>query len=344
MTLVSLRRALSARAGVSEKVADDFLNNLFGSIQEGLQKEGDVNVSGLGTFKLQEMPARESVNVTTGERITIKGYRKVVFTEGTHSAPTKKADEPIDPIKKLGEQAEEIKDILSELGAMKGDALAEGALASDALTDNEENKESDKSESKEEKKKPFNAWLTGLITVAVFALLLVIAYFVLRHQIVSWADGMRSTIEERVGAPDSKDIENCTDLTDQTDAPEPASEEATVATEQVNVTEQTNHTETQEQAKPSVYNDAERKFTEFQATETVGQDSRLAWVAKKHYGEKALWVFIYEANRDKLKKPDRVMPGMQLRIPKLPKELRDVNNPQTKELLERLSNEYLGVH
>lgn len=361
LTMVALRRALSARAGVSEKVADDFLNNLFGGIQEGLQKDGSVSVSGLGTFKLQEMPARESVNVTTGERITIKGYKKVVFVEGTHSAPAKKADEPIDPIQKLGEQAEEIKGILSELGAMEGSVSGEPS-AEDSLSDSshqeveteqpaepastEQPQQAPKEEEKKTKK-PFNAWLTGLITVAVFALLLVIAYFVLRHQIVAWADGMRTTIEERVGAPESKDVENCTDLTDQTDATEQVNgteQMENVASDRENTSLSTEKTEQTEPAKPSVYNDADRKFTEFQATETVGQDSRLAWVAKKHYGEKALWVFVYEANRDKLDRPDHVLPGMQLRIPKLPKELRDVNNPQTKELLERLSKEYLGVH
>ena len=116
LTLVTLRRAVSARAGVSEKVADDFLNALLGSIQQGLQKDGKVVINGLGTFALQDVPARESVNVATGERITIEGYKKVVFSEGTPRG--KKQDEAINPIEKLGEQAEEIKGILSELDAM----------------------------------------------------------------------------------------------------------------------------------------------------------------------------------------------------------------------------------
>ena len=88
--------------------------------------------------------------------------------------------------------------------------------------------------------------------------------------------------------------------------------------------------------------DSQRKFTEFQRDEIVGQDSRLAWVAKKRYGEKAYWVFIYEVNRDQLKSPDYVLPGMQLRVPKLPKELRDPNDPETKALLDRLSKKYLN--
>ena len=86
--------------------------------------------------------------------------------------------------------------------------------------------------------------------------------------------------------------------------------------------------------------DSRRRFTEFMPEETVGQDSRLAWVAKKRYGEKAYWVFIYEVNRDRLSSPDHVLPGMKLRVPELPKELRDPNDPDTKALLDRLSEKY----
>ena len=123
LTLVSLRRALSTQSKVSEKVADDFLNALLGSIQEGLQQSGSVTVNGLGTFKLQDMPARESMNVVTGERFTIAGYKKVVFVAGNSQKTESKSRKAetggdIDPIRKLGEQAEEIKGILSELGAM----------------------------------------------------------------------------------------------------------------------------------------------------------------------------------------------------------------------------------
>lgn len=359
MTIVTLRRALSAATGVSEKVADDFLSAFFDCIHDGLLKDGNVSINGLGTFKLQEVPPRESMNVVTGERFTIKGYNKVVFsTDSAKSA--NKAEEPIDPIKKLGEQAEEIKDILSELNAMSTEeptAAGEPLPVSPVLPEmpvqaetpkpeisepkqqEPEQAESAPDEPKQKKpgeKKPFNPWLTGLITIVVFALLLLIAYFVLRHQIINWADGMRTTLEQRVNTPAERPAVSA-DFTAEEPVPsEPA--------EQAEITEQPQAsvpTEEPEPAQASYYDDSQRRFTEFQATETVGQDSRLAWVAKKHYGEKALWVFIYEANRDQLRTPDRVMPGMQLRIPKLPAELRDVNNPQTAALLQRLSDTYL---
>ena len=366
LTLVTLRRALSSRAGVSEKVADDFLSALTGSIQEGLQKDGSVTISGLGTFKLQDVPARESVNVATGERFTIAGYKKIVFGTDTRRSG-KTSEEPIDPIRKLGEQAEEIKDILNELGAMPTDMpatehveipiepviepvvpIAEQAKPAAAPTEATEKPEEAPTEPTKKKKKPskpFNAWLTGLITIGVFAMLLIIAYFVLRHQIVSWADGMRTTIEQRVNtdpaAPAAQPSET-----------EAAAPEATTPSESsapVETPANATSTETAAQAAPAeakpaapdYFEDSQRTFTNFQPVETVGQDSRLAWIAKKRYGDKAYWVFIYEANRDKLSAPDRVMPGMQLRIPELPAELRNANDPKTQALLKRLSNKYL---
>ena len=351
LTLVALRRALSARAGVSEKVADDFLNALTGSIQDGLLKDGNVSVNGLGSFKIQDVPARESVNVTTGERFTIDGYKKVVFTENSsqqsassrqQAAASKQrsaVSNDIDPLQKLGEQAEEIKDILGELSAMSTETptaeespvipeIPAAPVAPAQPVQPTQPEKPQEPQKPKETKKPFNPWLTGLITIGVFAMLLIIAYFILRHQIISWADGMRSSIEQRVGEQPSAEI---------IDSPE--------------ISEAPEVTETQETPEPVVapaqpanpwLDDSQRKFTEFQRDEIVGQDSRLAWVAKKRYGEKAYWVFIYEVNRDQLKSPDYVLPGMQLRVPKLPKELRDPNDPETKALLDRLSKKYLN--
>jgi nucleoid-associated protein YgaU len=41
----------------------------------------------------------------------------------------------------------------------------------------------------------------------------------------------------------------------------------------------------------------------------------LSKIAKKHYGDAALYKDIFEANRDVLKDPDKIFPGQKLRIP-----------------------------
>jgi hypothetical protein len=84
-----------------------------------------------------------------------------------------------------------------------------------------------------------------------------------------------------------------------------------------------------------------RKYVNFIATEEVGKNSRLAWIAYKYYEEKDLWVFIYEANRDVLSHPSRVRPGQKLRIPALDKRYRDLSNPELRQLVDSLAVEYL---
>ena len=79
LSWTELRRALAARAGVSEKEATAFLNAFQTQLIEALKTDKQVKVNGLGTFKLQAVAPRKSVNVKTGEEITIEGYNKIAF-------------------------------------------------------------------------------------------------------------------------------------------------------------------------------------------------------------------------------------------------------------------------
>ena len=78
--LSNLVDELATRDSVSHDVANSFMHAFIDVIEKGLQADNIVKVKGLGTFKWQEVNSRDSVDVNTGERITIKGYRKVSFT------------------------------------------------------------------------------------------------------------------------------------------------------------------------------------------------------------------------------------------------------------------------
>lgn len=78
--LSSVAEELATRNGISREAASTFMHAFIELIEKGLQTDNIVKIKGLGTFKLQEMNDRDSVDVNTGERITIKGYRKVTFT------------------------------------------------------------------------------------------------------------------------------------------------------------------------------------------------------------------------------------------------------------------------
>lgn len=49
--------------------------------------------------------------------------------------------------------------------------------------------------------------------------------------------------------------------------------------------------------------------------DTVKRGYLLNDMAKKHYGNKCFWVYIYEENKSKISNPNRVSPGMELVIP-----------------------------
>jgi nucleoid-associated protein YgaU len=52
-----------------------------------------------------------------------------------------------------------------------------------------------------------------------------------------------------------------------------------------------------------------------QQTYTVEAGDTLSKISKQFYGEASLYMNIFEANRDKLTDPNKIQPGMQLRIP-----------------------------
>lgn len=54
-------------------------------------------------------------------------------------------------------------------------------------------------------------------------------------------------------------------------------------------------------------------------TEVVQQGSRLAQIARRHYGDPGLWKLIYEANKDIISDPSNLPVGITLRIPEIPK-------------------------
>ncbi len=74
--LISL---LAKENSISVAKAEFFTKNFFDLIIEGLEQDGIVKINGFGTFKITDVASRGSVNVNTGEKIEIKGHRKLTF-------------------------------------------------------------------------------------------------------------------------------------------------------------------------------------------------------------------------------------------------------------------------
>lgn len=78
--MTELADMLAQKAGISKREAQQFLTDFVETIQDGVNSDKLVKIKGLGTFKVIDVDARESVNVNTGERVIIESHQKLTFT------------------------------------------------------------------------------------------------------------------------------------------------------------------------------------------------------------------------------------------------------------------------
>lgn len=394
------------RTDATEREAALFLRVLVEQITEGLRSGEQIKINGLGTFRLQEMAPRKSVNVNTGEPIIIPGYTKVVFTpevsmremveknksvtpvlnlNGQAPSPTVN-EEALSPLEKLGRQADEIVDILADLGqdprtrsqaaesvpdevdtavAVAPEEVAEEPVSEEGAeevvaeeTIAEEVAEEETAEEKVEeevlepvaepaieptteepiteptvepiaapakkepvaapvepidpagsktgKKRKYHFWRDTLICVVCLLVVLAGGFLFLRGAMADWIDSLvaksETVVADTVVALPSA----------------PAAEVMTADT-------------------VAVVNEPEHPvYQQFITTEEIREGSRLTWLAYRYYGNKDLWVYIYDANKDHLDNPNEIRVGTPIRIPRLTMEQQDTTLQTTREVMQRL--------
>lgn len=342
LSWTELRRLIATRAGVSEKTAAAFLNSFNRQLIEALKEDKQVKINGLGTFKLQAVAARKSVNVKTGEEITIPGYNKIVFTSEAgvkelveSNGERRKANGKKrmangegmenDPLVKLGVQAAEIVDILGELGQSPNE---EPKVEEPKVE--EPKVEEPKVEEKpvEKPKKKFHFWRDTLICVVVLMILLVVGFFFFRHQLSSW---IRSKV--------CKQTEN-TEQVIRHEQKAPQEEPATANFEQEaqevpgnpEILENPENLESPEEpVEETVIEEVvveEQHYEKWIKTEAITEGSRLAWIAKKYYGSVIYWPYLYDANKDHIDNPNKIKVGTPIRVPRLTKAQKDTTTAQ----------------
>lgn len=393
------------RTDATEREAALFLRVLVEQITEGLRSGEQIKINGLGTFRLQEMAPRKSVNVNTGEPIIILGYTKVVFTpevsmremveknksvtpvlnlNGQAPSPTVNED-ALSPLEKLGRQADEIVDLLADLGqdprtrsqaaeesvpdevdtavavaleevvaepvSEEGaeEVVAEETVAEEvAEAETAEKKEEEEvsepvaeptteepvteptvepvaepakeepiaapvepiapAESKTGKKRKYHFWRDTLICVVCLLVVLAGGFLFLRGAMANWIDSLVAKSETVVA---------------DTVAAMPATPAAAVLPEDTAAVAS--------EPKQPVYQ-------QFITTEEIREGSRLTWLAYRYYGNKDLWVYIYDANKDHLDNPNEIRVGTPIRIPRLTTEQQDTTLQTTREVMQRLKD------
>ena len=340
LTWLELRKAVAEYANISEQEAGQFLNALLDGVIEGLKVDKQVKIKGLGSFSLKAVAPRKSVNIATGETFTIEGYNKLTFSAESmlKESVEKRLEQPRtgavlselnnDPLKKLGEQADEIVDILAELGQ----AVTKPSLEVEEVVEVPEVSKEETAETIEEsasvepmeeptekptaevEKQPIVAptptpkptckchkWVCWVIFAALLLGIAGTGWY-FRETIMQWWQC----------------VQDCQQATEEVVVEEVVEEPIVVSLA-----------------------DQPREYVNFIGIERVGQDSRLAWIAYKYYAQKDLWVFIYEANRDLIKHPSKVHPGVYIRIPELSEEYRNLYNPELRQLVDSLATMYL---
>lgn len=373
-----MRRVLAARAGVSEKQAGAFLNAIQGQLIEALKGDKQVKINGLGTFKVQAVAPRKSVNVNTGEEIIIEGYNKLVFAPEAgvkelveksvlnSAEPAEESEQPkeIDPLKKLGAQAEEIVDLLGDLG-QSPNTEPEPAVEPESVVEPEPEPvvepepepapvfvvpepEPEPEPEPVVPKKKSHFLRDTLICIVILLMILLVGYFFLRHQLGNILQSLIQPNETEVVADTTENalpVEDATVETAEEAAPEVELGEATENENLDNIPDgripkeqiMAEWMEASRSLSP-----ADSKYPELITTEPMHEASRLTWMAKRYYGAKIYWPYLFDANRDVISDANRIDVGTPIRVPRLTQLQLDTTNAETMAALEKLREEALG--
>ena len=338
---------LSAKLNITKRVAEDFVKMLFGTIEEALLNGNSVKVKDLGVFKLQSLEARKSVNVQTGEEIIIPGYTKVNFTPETslkelvntpfaHLESVVLDDVEVEKtpdgnLRHFTEQATEIKSIMSDIEALshnEKEPEKETEIIYQPLSEMEKIEEEKpfiyKNDIEQDKtdedldeyyfyEKKRRGWLW--ILLILLAILIGIGIYIFlacpetAEKLKFW--------EKKAPVEQVDETKNTTDTTTSGETAAPEFDEF------------------------QALFDTPREYTEFLATVNLPAGSYLADLAKRYYGHPYFWVYIYEANKEKVKYPNFVSVGQSIRVPKVNPLLIDVCNPRCLEKAQELEQIYL---
>lgn len=377
ITWVELRKLVAQNASLPEQEVSRFLDALLDAIIAGLKEDKQVKIKGIGTFSIKAVAPRKSVNIATGEAFTIEGYNKLTFNAeaALKENVEKRLEQPKttevvadilqDPIQKLGEQADEIVDILADLGQapvhdtpslLEEEAPSAEEMVEELIQEEKEEIIHDEIEEfsveEESAEDPKNSQIvsaeeekTASKTVTP-TMIIHPKCFCNCWKWIGWTL-LSLLLFGFIGAAcyHCRDIIQwwqCTSNRQQTEAEETiiTTIEEPICVEEETFVEQ----EVVEEVTPAVVPLAEqpREYTDFIATEVVTDGSRLTWIAYKHYGNKDLWVFIYEANRKLIDNPNQLRMNQEIQVPALNERLLDLSDPEVRQLVDDLAKQYLN--
>ena len=350
--------SLAVKTDLTKLQAEEFFKAFIATIEEVLLTNDFVKIKSLGTFKLNWVAPRRSVNVQTGENIEIGGHYKVVFTpekslkelvnkpfahlesvildeEKNEGKPT----EEINPMASLTEQAGEIKDLLSEIQSMSpnkeeekqeekqltAEEIIKKLDAEQVFVSQENNhninvnvKGEGEEAMKEYKNEPAEFYFEPKKKRRTGLWILLIVLLLLGTAAICYFF--------------CSHVQNWVNKTifghEVTHEVKEEIEETVIFVEEL----------------PDEFSQAfDSRFDnrEIISRVRVNRGSRLALLAERYYGSPHFWVYIYEANREIISNPNLVLIGTIVDIPRMNPMLIDLSNPRSIEAALQLREKYL---
>ena len=354
ITKEDIIKQLSEQTNLPQEQIEIFVEKLNSTIIEKLETDKSVNIEGLGELRLVWSNYHKNTKLREGEPTEFYKLRfeaeeqikELVNKEFGFLAPVDLTEASEDmPLNALSKQAEEIKDILSEIQEVDSEAITntESGASSMVIESGSVVVESNISESPKidtivtEHSEPTNTILSYprkfevdtiedyssddvvikdsrrwlwilLISIGVGILVGGFVFFNYKYDFVDFdmllGSKVDKTIDEEV-IPDTID-----------------------STAMKNTDRDTLFFEN-------------RRYDEFIDTVKVTEGVTLVQLSLKYYGNKAFWVYIYEANKDILPSANHIALGTKIKIPSMPNIFIDPNDTFVMNNVKKLKNRYV---
>lgn len=354
ITKEDIIKQLSEQTNLPQEQIEIFVEKLNSTIIEKLETDKSVNIEGLGVLRLVWSNYHKNTKLREGEPTEFYKLRfeaeeqikELVNKEFGFLAPVDLTEASEDmPLNALSKQAEEIKDILCEIQEVDSEAITntESGASSMVIESGSVVVESNISESPKidtivtEHSEPTNTILSYprtfevdtiedyssddvvikdsrrwlwilLISIGVGILVGGFVFFNYKYNFVDFdmllGSKVDKTIDEEV-VPDTID-----------------------STAMKNTDRDTLFFEN-------------RRYDEFIDTVKVTEGVTLVQLSLKYYGNKAFWVYIYEANKDILPSANYIALGTKIKIPSMPNIFIDPNDTFVMNNVKKLKNRYV---
>lgn len=371
----------AADGGMKKKEAEDFIRFYFDAIQRHLLNDRLVKVNGLGTFKLIEVEARNSVNVNTGEAVVIREHLKLSFLpdsafkeavnkpfadfEPVETTPDNTKANDTSTVETTSIETAPKEPVQNEAASCKTEPSQSKAVEETSsqvqpphvapVTTNEPDIQyiSEEQTTNAPTMKPENP------RRPIRTILLVVSGILFLAGLTYWSivsnQSAKKDITEKLELVDAYNLEDTVGVKEEpavvetpakTDSTKPVTTPPVVQTSKAlpKEVQKVALKEKQQPTTTSTPKTTTKPATKrsIPATLVIGTGDRLTLIAQKYYGHKVFWVYIYMENKEAISNPNNVPIGTTLRLPEKHPTMMDPNNPQAIKKAEELQDRIIS--